>query len=1074
MVFSWFARGSRSRLQSVTGSSGGGGGGHSALLFTDDAYIVVPTELLPQPGGENRQELEHCGSLTLASNMHEQSQWSIYYEVLYTTRTVVPSEGRSDHSEKTNTTTNASSSPPSPPFSYLIYHSRARRDAAEMFISASSVINELEPWLLLPANNRTLLSEHLRSVMLSLKLNRAWTAAHVAARLGGVFDGYFEVTIEHQSSADHRGQNHRRRRRSSQNRNRKPRQPKHQVPPDLYTPLHLAIKQCNTETVRLLLEHHSPNLDLLNSRAHSVLHYAAVSTPAIAQLLLSAPGTSSRLSLRDSTGCTALHLACYAQKFDTLFVFLAHGLTVRQLTLSPPGSRPKVGGKRQQQSQPSQQPQQPCSLPSDADPAQSKVVTFSEQDYEDIDCADVYAGGSPLHWTRTKRLLEKLLANYRFPLNGRNSNGDTALHVAARRLRLKVVITLLCAGANVNAANIFGNSPLHLAVRENDLVVPQTLIVFDANIDARNFSNESVRHVAAKCAAQSASNNSSSSSNEAILYLLSALGAKRCPPVNTTSATILVEKEKETSKNSNPSEQPSLPKAEPSIQAETHKSSNISLNTSSKNACSLGCSSSGDFEGNRILAERLFGVDQKYDHLFKDYLFGEHIRRNVAEAERQRKEEKAKAQAKANPNPSNNNSKSSKKSSSSNETTAPKPVNMLSLDGGGIKGLISIQLLCELERQLKHPLAAYFTWFAGTSTGSFIAAFLATGMPLKAIRAHYFRLKDRVLTAEHGRPYSSEAIEAVLREIMGEQLTMGELLTVHGKWVLVPTAVANRRPMKLHLFRSYPSAEELFAEGGRADLAEQLLPDRDDDLVGVGQTGQQINATTNILGTTTISGVHHHSQQQQHQQHPNHHYPSRRMEVWKALRASGAAPGYFRAYGDFLDGGLLANNPAVDALSELQAYNAALRALSGEGSKEKNPLSTPQQQQQHRLTALVSVGTGRGLLEPTDIKQILLLLVYEVTQTEQHVCGRAEAFAAGMGAPFFRLNAFLSEMIDLDEQQEYRLINCLWEAKRYMYYRREEVKALAAYLEAVTVGTARRGGGGGGKRNGGKRWEGEL
>ena len=55
-----------------------------------------------------------------------------------------------------------------------------------------------------------------------------------------------------------------------------------------------------------------------------------------------------------------------------------------------------------------------------------------------------------------------------------------------------------------------------------------------------------------------------------------------------------------------------------------------------------------------------------------------------------------------------------------------KGVNMLCLDGGGIKGLVTIQMLKEVERYLKHPLNAYFKWFAGTSTGSFICAFLAT------------------------------------------------------------------------------------------------------------------------------------------------------------------------------------------------------------------------------------------------------------------------------------------------------------------------------------------------------------
>lgn len=538
-------------------------------------------------------------------------------------------------------------------------------------------------------------------------------------------------------------------------------------------------------------------------------------------MVLHQEGTFSRLLWRDSKGCTALHLACYAQKFDVLFVFLKFGLTVRMLTLSPPGSRPKQ-----------------VIVSSDTDPAMAKVVVFNETDFEDLDCSDIYAAGSPLHWTRTKRLLEKLLSEYRFPLNGRNANGDTALHVASRRLRLKVVIGLLCAGANVNASNIFGNSPLHLAVRANDLVVPQALIVFDANLDARNYSNESVRHVAAKQCAD----HSQGDSNEAILYLLSALGAKRCPPIKVK----LKEKEKETSKTASHNITERSKSSVESVKKET------STDKVSKNICSIGCSFSGDFEGN--IAEKLFGVDQKYDHLFKDYLFGDIMKK----AETETQEEKNKT-----------------------NSTSGKPVNMLTLDGGGIKGLVTIQILCEIERYLKHPISTYFTWFAGTSTGSFICAFLATGMSLKTIRSHYFRFKDKVLTAEHGRPYSSEAIETVLRDIMGEKITMEQLLSTYGKYVLVPTSVANRRPMKLHLFQSYASPGEIFSETpGKEALGEQLLPDRDEDLV-------HANSQT------------HHTSSANHRR-----YESRKMEVWKALRASGAAPGYFRAYGDFLDGKL--------------------------------------------------------------------------------------------------------------------------------------------------------------------------
>lgn len=48
--------------------------------------------------------------------------------------------------------------------------------------------------------------------------------------------------------------------------------------------------------------------------------------------------------------------------------------------------------------------------------------------------------------------------------------------------------------------------------------------------------------------------------------------------------------------------------------------------------------------------------------------------------------------------------------------------------------------------------------------------------------------------------------------------------------------------------------------------------------------------------------------------------------VWRAARSSGAAPTYFRPMGRFLDGGLLANNPTLDAITEIHRYYKALQA----------------------------------------------------------------------------------------------------------------------------------------------------
>lgn len=50
-------------------------------------------------------------------------------------------------------------------------------------------------------------------------------------------------------------------------------------------------------------------------------------------------------------------------------------------------------------------------------------------------------------------------------------------------------------------------------------------------------------------------------------------------------------------------------------------------------------------------------------------------------------------------------------------------------------------------------------------------------------------------------------------------------------------------------------------------------------------------------------------------------FPPLDQLVWRAARSSGAAPTYFRPNGRFLDGGLLANNPTLDAMTEIHEYN---------------------------------------------------------------------------------------------------------------------------------------------------------
>ena len=75
----------------------------------------------------------------------------------------------------------------------------------------------------------------------------------------------------------------------------------------------------------------------------------------------------------------------------------------------------------------------------------------------------------------------------------------------------------------------------------------------------------------------------------------------------------------------------------------------------------------------------------------------------------------------------------------------PRQKRLLALDGGGIMGVITLQLLKRMEDQLRpysdkgnaFVRSDYFDYFAGTSTGAIIATGLAMGKPVDELIRFY-------------------------------------------------------------------------------------------------------------------------------------------------------------------------------------------------------------------------------------------------------------------------------------------------------------------------------------------------
>src|SRR6266480_5494931 len=75
---------------------------------------------------------------------------------------------------------------------------------------------------------------------------------------------------------------------------------------------------------------------------------------------------------------------------------------------------------------------------------------------------------------------------------------------------------------------------------------------------------------------------------------------------------------------------------------------------------------------------------------------------------------------------------------------------ILSLDGGGIRGVFPAAFLSKLEEHLDKPIGRYFDLIAGTSTGGIIAIGLGLGLSAGDIVKLYVEQGPAIFDQEHG------------------------------------------------------------------------------------------------------------------------------------------------------------------------------------------------------------------------------------------------------------------------------------------------------------------------------------
>ncbi|PAV84478.1 hypothetical protein WR25_18286 [Diploscapter pachys] len=319
---------------------------------------------------------------------------------------------------------------------------------------------------------------------------------------------------------------------------------------------------------------------------------------------------------------------------------------------------------------------------------------------------------------------------------------------------------------------------------------------------------------------------------------------------------------------------------------------------------------------------------------------------------------------------------------------------LFSMDGGGIRALITSQILVHLDGLMNGTLMQRVDYVAGTSCGGLLALLLTTNnRKVEECRRFVFQYKDKVFCGNDMKvpKHNSNGLEYVAKNATGWGEAKMDSITKHR--LIVTVANTRTSPSQLVLFRSFsPRIPE-----AQRKQSEFLQPDR--------------------------------------------------LELWKAARCTSAAPYFFESYHGLSDGGLVANNPTLTLMTDF--YQTQKMDLAN--SDEMNPYEP------ETVGCVISLGTGKFPVEPSEGIDVSIhpmknpmkaakSLLKSLTNAKNLFVLLLKECTTSNGTPV-KFSPHLSEPMNLDETDDLKCIGIMWETELYiMTDAYQDMRQLANFL----------------------------